>query len=80
MFWHTVPCSPVKLNQRFEGIYRLCIQGLRITQARKQHEAGRGQALLGFLLGLPLDLENGGDMFLRKVGFHWLGRCYIPEI
>jgi hypothetical protein len=33
--------------------------------------------LLSYLF---FDLEDGGDMFLRKVGFHRTARCYIPEI
>jgi hypothetical protein len=31
-------CSPLKVERRLEGIYRLQIQGRRINQARNQRE------------------------------------------
>jgi hypothetical protein len=42
-----MPCSPLIVNQRFGGKYRLYLQGIRISW---------------------VDPEDGGDMFLRKVG------------
>jgi hypothetical protein len=40
------------------------------------------QALLAVCLILVSCLtysEDGGDMLLRKIGFHWARRLYIPE-
>jgi hypothetical protein len=64
------PCGPVKATRSFGGTYRLHLQGRRISQAKKQHEAGSKQILLhtGFLLGLLFDLKVEGHMFLRNVG------------
>jgi hypothetical protein len=49
-------------------VYRLHLQGPRISQTRNQREAGRKQRRLlhaGFLLGL-FDVDES-DMFLRNV-------------
>jgi hypothetical protein len=40
MFWDMTPCSPLKVNRRFRGTCRLHLQGRRISQERKQLEAG----------------------------------------
>jgi hypothetical protein len=53
----------VKVNQRSGRIYRLHLQGIRILTARNQNEACRNVVLL---LGLFLDPEYGGDIFLRN--------------
>jgi hypothetical protein len=39
VFWDILPCSPLKVNRRFGRIYRLHIQGRRISRARNQHES-----------------------------------------
>jgi hypothetical protein len=65
IFWNITPFSPLKGNQRFEGTYRLHLQDRRISRARNQLVTS---FYAGFLLGLFFDSENGGDMFLRKVG------------
>jgi hypothetical protein len=38
------PCSPLKVNRRFGGTCRLCLQGRRISQARNQRKAGSKQS------------------------------------
>jgi hypothetical protein len=38
-FWDITPCSPLKVNQRFGGTCRLHLQGRKIRQSKKQHEA-----------------------------------------
>jgi hypothetical protein len=38
IFWDITPCSPLKLNRRFGGIYRPHLQGRRISRARNQRE------------------------------------------
>jgi hypothetical protein len=30
VFWDITTCGPLKVNLRFEGTYRLCLQGQRI--------------------------------------------------
>jgi hypothetical protein len=32
IFWDITPCSPLKVNRRFGGTYRLHIQGLRTSK------------------------------------------------
>jgi hypothetical protein len=48
-------CSPMKVNRRFQGTYRLRLQGCGVSQARNQHEAVRNQSLLAsyWFLGWP---------------------------
>jgi hypothetical protein len=38
IFRDITPCSPLKVNRRFGGTYRLNLQGLRISRARNQRE------------------------------------------
>jgi hypothetical protein len=58
-FWDITPCSPLKVSWRFGGIYRLHLQGWRISQERNQRE-GRWQA-------------EGSDMFpKRQLSFNGL--------
>jgi hypothetical protein len=73
IFWDITLCSPLKVNRRFGGIYRLHLQG-RISRARNQRE-NRWQAEptcfhAGFLLGLFFDPQDEVDVFPRNVG--WL--------
>lgn len=51
---------PPKVNEPVGGTRCLLHQGTRISQARNRHETGSKQSLLGILL----NPENGGDMFL----------------
>jgi hypothetical protein len=39
-FWDITSCSPLEVNRRFDGIFRLQLQGVRISQARNEHETG----------------------------------------
>jgi hypothetical protein len=41
IFWNITLRSPLKVNLRFGGTCRLHLQGLRISQARSQRDAGR---------------------------------------
>jgi hypothetical protein len=67
VFWHITPCSPVKVNGCFGGTHRLHLQGRGVSRARNQ-----AWCLLHvlFFLGLFVDTEDGGNMFLQNVG--WL--------
>jgi hypothetical protein len=60
IFWDITPCSPLKFNRYFRGIFYLHLQVRRKTQARIQREAGSKQ----------IEPEDGGDMSLLNVG--WL--------
>jgi hypothetical protein len=40
IFWDITPCSPLKVNRRFGGTYRLNLQGRKISRARNQRESG----------------------------------------
>jgi hypothetical protein len=48
-------CSLMKVNRRFQGTYRLRLQGCGVSQARNQHEAVRNQSFLAsyWFLGRP---------------------------
>jgi hypothetical protein len=43
VFWDIQPCTPVKVNQCFEGIYCLHLQGSILSRARKQYETDSKQ-------------------------------------
>jgi hypothetical protein len=73
--WNITPCSPLKVNRRFGGTYRLHLQSRRISQARNQLGAGS----IAFLFGLFFYPEDG-DMFSEtSVHFQETTRRYIPE-
>jgi hypothetical protein len=40
-FWYIMQCSPLKVNRRFGGTYRLHLQDWRISRARNQRESRR---------------------------------------
>jgi hypothetical protein len=44
IFWDIMSCSPLKVNQRCGGTCCLHLQGRRISQAKKQREAGSKQS------------------------------------
>jgi hypothetical protein len=58
IFWDITPCSPLKVNRRFEVTYLLHIQG-RKTLLATCFDAG-------FCLGAFLDPEYGGEYFPAK--------------
>jgi hypothetical protein len=41
VFWDITLCSPLKVNRRFGGTYRLHLQGRGISRARNQRESRR---------------------------------------
>jgi hypothetical protein len=53
IFWDISPCSPLKINRRFERTRRLHLQDRRISRARNQSE-NRWQALFADLARLIL--------------------------
>jgi hypothetical protein len=62
IFWDITPCSLLKVNRRFGGTCHLHLQGLRVSRMK---QAARKAAR--FLVRLPFNPEDGGDMFLRNV-------------
>jgi hypothetical protein len=70
IFWDITPCSPLSVNRRFGGTYRLHLQGRKnISPARNQHESKCHLLTRWFLLSLYFfDPEDGGDLFLRNFG------------
>jgi hypothetical protein len=67
-FWDITPCSPLKINRRFGGTYRLHYSGRIISRPNR--------ALLStcfhadILFGLFYS-EDGDDMFLWNIGLHY---------
>jgi hypothetical protein len=59
IFWDRKPCSLLKVNRRFGKTRRLACYLLHV----------------GFSSGLFFDPEDGGDTFLRNVG--WLSKYYL---
>jgi hypothetical protein len=57
VFWDMTPCSPLNVNRRFWGTFRLNLQGRRISQARNQANSACYLFQTGFLITLFLDLK-----------------------
>jgi hypothetical protein len=57
VFWNVRSYSPMKVNGRFGGICRLCLQS-----------SIRYMVNAGYLLGLLFNVEDTSDFFLRNVG------------
>jgi hypothetical protein len=49
IYWDTTPYSPVKVNRRLGGTYRLRFQCRRVSHVSKQHEAGNKHCLFCLL-------------------------------
>jgi hypothetical protein len=65
IFQDITPCSPLSVIRRFGGTYRLRRQGWKIKLSKKP--------ALKQLESFPAYFfvpEDGGDMFLRNVGWH----------
>jgi hypothetical protein len=77
------PCSALSANRRLAGTYRLHLQVKKKSSATNQRESRWPATCFhaGFLLGLFFDPADGGDMFLRNVGWHSTDykALYIPE-
>jgi hypothetical protein len=64
ILWDITPCIPLKVNRHFGIIYRLHVQGLRISQASSVCYLRHA----GFVIGLFFDPDNGIVIFLRNAG------------
>jgi hypothetical protein len=60
ILWDITPCSPLEVNWRFGGTRRFHLRGWRISQSRKQREAGskQGTAPSACWLGYGLTTEE----------------------
>jgi hypothetical protein len=45
IFWDATPCSPLKFNRRFGGIYCLHLQGRRISSLKANRKQNRCENL-----------------------------------
>jgi hypothetical protein len=68
IFWDITRCSPLSLNRRFGGTYRLHLQRRR-NKFIKNQQASK-QVASRFCWTYFFDPEDGGDMFLRNVGWN----------
>jgi hypothetical protein len=62
IFWGTTPCSPLRVDRRFEGTYSLHLQGKKKAGQETSVKAGGKHGFACF------DPEDEGDVFLRNVG------------
>jgi hypothetical protein len=76
VFWDITPSSPLEVNRRFGGTYRLHLQGRRMNQARNEHKAGSSQCsaccllYAGFFLVLFFDTSHKAVI---------LNSCHLPK-
>jgi hypothetical protein len=72
IFWNITPCSPSKVNRRFGGTYRLHLSGPKNKPRNKPTWSYLAACFtLVSCLVYPSTLKDGGDMFLRNVGWLW---------
>jgi hypothetical protein len=72
IFWDITPCSPLRVNRRFGGTYRLHILGRKMSSVRNHHES-RSLPPAFTLVSCGIfffDPEYWGDMFLLNVDWH----------
>jgi hypothetical protein len=82
IFWDITPCSPLKVNRRLGGTYRLHLQGRKISRARNQRES-RWQAEVNFQRTTrryiaedgTLQLENCWTNFHESLFWEVLMKC-----
>jgi hypothetical protein len=65
VFWDVTPCSPLSVNRRFGGTYRLHLQDRKNKLSK--HSAFKLVSCWTYFF----DPEDGGDIFLRNIGWHW---------
>jgi hypothetical protein len=79
VFWDMTPCSPLSVNRRFGRTYRSHLQGRRNKFNKKPASKQVASYLLVSCWTYFFDPEDGGDMFLRNVGWQRTTRRHIPE-
>jgi hypothetical protein len=75
-FWDTAPCSPLKVNRHFGGIYlyRFHLEGQRISRARNHREAGNralfpASFLSGLFFTLKMEATYSSEKSLLSTGY-----------
>jgi hypothetical protein len=76
IYWDIWPCSPLKVNLRFEGTYRLHLQGVKVRQARSHYSFMLNYYLIYFLT-LKTDAINYSKMPLN---IYWTTRGHVPQV
>jgi hypothetical protein len=86
VFWDKTPCSPLKVKRRFGGKCRLHLQGRRISQPRRQYEAGTKHfqrttrnyipedRTLKFICGLLKDNVSNSEYIAPNCGWERIGK------
>jgi hypothetical protein len=70
IFWDITPCSPLKVNRLFGGIYHLNLQSRRMNQVRNERESRWQYAIL------KMEATNSSETSVDFQRTTWL---YIPE-
>jgi hypothetical protein len=68
IFWDITQCSPLKVNRFRRNMSRLSSGSKNKPSKISVSSAACYLLHAGFLLGLFFEPEDGGDIFLRKVG------------
>jgi hypothetical protein len=78
--WYITLCSPLKVNRRFGGTYRLHLHGLRISRARKQRSVcNLSRSFLAWLILGPWRLWRYANP-KRRLTFNGLHGVMSQEI
>jgi hypothetical protein len=78
IFWDITPCSPKEVNRHFEGIYRLHVQGGRVSQMRNQHKVVGKQRAPCLVYSSTLKMKRVRSS-KTSVNFHQTTRRFNPE-
>jgi hypothetical protein len=78
VFWNIRPYSPLKVNQRFRGTFRLCLQDRIIRQAKNECEAGSKimVSCLAYFSALKMEATCTSE---TSVNFQRTTRLCIPD-
>jgi hypothetical protein len=69
VFWDIRPRSPFKADWRFRGTCHLYLQGRRISQDRKLHEAGSKHSVDDFIIIIIIIIIRKLIDFIFSIGW-----------